>query len=364
MRRLGRALCAGLPALLLAACGGAEGPPERSTRPLVGVILPDTESSARWEEQDRPQLQRALEAEGLEPVIENARNDEFRFASIADDLIARGVAVLLITPLTPEGGATVVHKARKAGIPVIDYDRFSVGGAADYHVSFDNEAVGELQARGLVTCLGDRPGARVIELQGAPQDNNAVQFADGQRRVLGPRYERGDYRLAASTSADRWDPLLGRARFEQALNDSGGRVDGVLAANDRLAAAAIQVLRARGLAGKVPVTGQDATVDGLRAVLRGEQCMTVHKSVRDEAEAAARLASALADGDSARADALASAVTEDPANGRSVKAVLLGAVPVHRDGVALLVASGVVRAEELCAPDLERVCAELGIAPR
>jgi D-xylose transport system substrate-binding protein len=352
--------------LLAASCGGgggassptAGGVPEK---PVVGVILPDRSSSSRWEEQDRPLLTQAFNFAGIEPMIENAEGDEKKFVSIADAMIQRGVKVLMTTPLTTEGGANVERKAKEAGIPVINYDRISLGGLAEYYVSFDNLNVGELQAEGLLKCLDGKRGAQIIEIQGAPTDNNATLFADGQRRKLGPKYDSGELRLVKSQAIDQWDPLIGRATFEQILNGNGGKVDGVVAANDGLAGAVIEVLKAKGLAGTVPVTGQDATLDGLRAVLRGDQCMTVYKPIRDEAEAAARLAIAVARGDLSGADDLATGNTRDLVSRRDVKSVLLGADLITKDNIRGLVAESVVKSVDLCAGDVALVCAELGI---
>ncbi|MFD0204474.1 MULTISPECIES: sugar ABC transporter substrate-binding protein [Saccharothrix] len=366
MRRLVRAVSCGVLVLFVGACGSAVDPlaPQtgsRAPKPVVGVILPDRSSSDRWEEQDRPLLLQALNFAGVEGVIENADGDEAKFASIADEMIARKVKVLMTTPLSPEGGAAVERKAREAGIPVINYDRISLGGQAEYYVSFDNLNVGELQAEGLLRCLGDKPGARIIELQGAPTDNNATLFFDGQRRTLGPKYDTGALRLVDSKPIDKWDPVLGKAAFEQMLAAGGGTVDGVVAANDGLAGAAIEVLKAKGLAGRVPVTGQDATLEGLRSILRGDQCMTVYKPIRDEAEAAARLAIAVARGDLSGADDLATGNTRDLVAKRDVKSVLLGADLITRDNVRGLVAESVVKPVDLCAGDTADDCDELGI---
>src|SRR5438067_715241 len=132
--------------LVASACGatgsnsGATGT-ATNTKPKVGVILPDKTSSARWEDSDKPLLTSQLSFAGIQPVIENAQGDEKRFASLADQMIAQRVSVLMITPLSTDGGAAVEKKAKAAGIPVIDYDRVSLGGTAEYYVSFDNIAV-------------------------------------------------------------------------------------------------------------------------------------------------------------------------------------------------------------------------------
>ena len=363
-----RALSCTLVALIAVGCG--DGRPDGSAaggttadEPVVGVILPDDETSSRWVEQDSPKLAQALRFAGVEPLIENADNDEARFAALADGMIARRVDVLITTPLSRAGGAAVEEKAKRAGIPVVNYDRISLGGHADYYVSFDNVNVGELQAEGLLKCLGERPRARIVELQGSPTDHNATLFADGQRRKLGPLYDRGALTLVQSHAVPGWDVDEARAAFARILDAHGGRVDGVVAANDGLAGAVIDVLRARGVpAGQVPVTGQDATLDGLRAVLRGEQCMTVYKPIRDEAEAAARLAAALAKGDPSGADDLATGNTRDVVSGRDVKSVLLGADLVTRENVRhVAVSENAIKAADLCAGDVAAACAELGI---
>jgi D-xylose transport system substrate-binding protein len=362
MRRLVRGASYGLLVLLAASCSSAKedtssvGLPK--VKPMVGVILPDKTSSARWEDQDRPLLAQALGFAGIEPIIDNAENSEAKFASIADDMIKRGVKVLMITPLSFEGGAAVERKAQAAKIPVIDYDRVTLGGTAEFYVSFDNISVGELQAEGLLSCLGDRPGGQIIEIQGAPTDNNATLFTDGQRRKMSTKYDSGALKLVKSQPIEKWDAAIGKQQFEQILDANGGQVDGVIAANDGLAGGVIEVLKSRNLAGKVPVTGQDATLAGLQSILRGEQCMTVYKPIRDEAEAAARLAIALAKGDLEGADDLATGNVKDLVGQRDVKSVLLGADLITKPTVRRLVAEGVVKSTALCAGDLAAVCAQ------
>ncbi|WP_394613390.1 sugar ABC transporter substrate-binding protein [Lentzea sp. JNUCC 0626] len=348
---------------LLSACGSAgQGSPTLPTRgpkPIVGVILPDRTTSARWEEQDRPLLTQAFNYADIEPFMENAEGDEAKFAQIADEMIRRKVKVLMITPLSAAGGLAVQKKAKAANIPVIDYDRVTLGGQAEYHVGFDSVNVGQLQADGLLECLGSKPGAQIIEIEGAPTDHNATLFTQGQKSRLSSKYDSGALKLVKSQPVDNWDNELGGQLFEQILNENGGKVDGVVAANDGLAGAVIAVLKKKNL--KVPVTGQDATIDGLRAVLAGDQCVTVYKPVRDEAEAAARLAIAIAKGDLDGADDLATGNLRDPVSRRDMKSVLLGATLVKKDSVRGLVTEGIVKAAELCAGDLGPVCAQQDI---
>ncbi|MFJ6674021.1 sugar ABC transporter substrate-binding protein [Actinosynnema sp. NPDC091369] len=331
----------------------------------VGVILPETASSARWEGFDKPLLKKALEAEGLQADIQNAQGDVQKFSTLADGMINAGVKVLIIATPNSEIGATVAKKAEAQGIPVIDYDRLNLGGSSKYYVSFDNEKVGELQGQGLVEGLaalapGKKP-AEIIEIEGAPTDNNATLFYNGQQKVLKPKYEAGDLKLVQSKPIDKWDNQVGGTTFEQILTGNGQKVDGVVAANDGLAGAIITVLKKYGLNGKVPVTGQDATPEGLQAILRGDQFMTVFKPINEQAEATAKLASALAKGDTAAADKMATGVTKDTTGNRDVKSVLLPAQLITKDKVKTVVDAGFVKATEICGGDLAAVCTELGI---
>ncbi len=358
--------------MLLAACGqnaaapsggggGAPSPAPAAGGVKVGVILPETQSSARWEGFDKPLLTEAMRAEGLDADIQNAQGDEQKFSTLADGMISSGVKVLVIASISSESGAAVAAKARAQGIPTIDYDRLSLGGTSDYYVSFDNEKVGELQGQGLVQGLQGRANPQIIEIEGAPTDNNATLFYNGQQRVLKPKYDSGEYKLVQSQPIPDWDNQVGGTTFEQILTRNGGRVDGVVAANDGLAGAVITVLTKNGLNGQVAVTGQDATPDGLQAILRGDQYMTVYKPIRQEAEAAAKLAGALARGDTAAADALATGSVDDPKGNRQVKSVLLNPQLITRDNVKLVIDEGQVEASEVCVAAVADACRQLGI---
>ena len=331
----------------------------------VGVILPETKSSARWEGFDKPLLTAAMKAEGLDPDIQNAQGDVQKFSTLADGMINAGVKVLVIATPNAEVGASVAKKAQASGIAVIDYDRLNLGGTSEYYVSFDNEKVGALQGQGLLDGLaklapGKKP-AEIIEIEGAPTDNNATLFYNGQQTVLKPKYDSGDLKLVQSQPIADWDNQQGGVTFEQILTGNGQKVDGVVAANDGLAGAIITILKKYGLNGKVPVTGQDATPEGLQAVMRGDQFMTVFKPIADEAKAAAKLAGLLAKGDKAGADAFATGKVRDDKAGRDVPSVLLEAQTITKENVKVVVDAGFVKASEICVADLTAVCTELGI---
>jgi len=349
----------------VAACGDDKGSDSGSgsgsSTGKVGVILPDTKSSARWATADLTYLKAAFEQAGVKADIQNAQGDKTQFQTIADGMISSGVKVLVIVNLDSGTGKAVLDKAKAAGIATIDYDRLTLNGGADYYVSFDNVKVGELQGQGLADALKGKQGAQVIEIEGAPTDNNATLFHNGQENVLKPLYDSGALKLVASQPIPNWDNQQGGTTFEQLLTKNGGKVDGVVAANDGLAGAIITVLQKNGLNGKVPVTGQDATPDGLQAILRGDQYMTVYKPIKQEADATAQLAAALAKGDKAAADALATASSDDTKGNRKVPSVLLTPQLITKDNVKTVIDEGQVKASEVCVAATQAACGSLGI---
>jgi D-xylose transport system substrate-binding protein len=277
-------------------------------------------------------------------------------------MISQGVKVLILASTTGDTGAAVEKKAAAAGIPVIDYDRLNAGGSADYYVSFDNVQVGKLQGQALADSLKSKPGAQVIEIEGAATDNNALLFHQGQQEVLKPLYDNNTLKLVKSQYIDKWDNQTGGTTFENFLTANGGKVDGVLAANDGLAGAVITVLQKNKLNGTVPVTGQDATADGLKAVLRGDQYMTVFKPIDQEAKAAAQLATALLKNSKADADKIATQTVVDPKTQRQVKSLLLTPQSITKDKVKDVISAGAVKKEDVCTGDVAALCTANGIS--
>jgi D-xylose transport system substrate-binding protein len=328
----------------------------------VGVILPETTTSARWEGFDHPLLEKALKAEGFDPIIQNAQGDDQKVSTLADQMISQGVKVLILASTTGDVGAAVEKKAAAAGIPVIDYDRLNAGGSADYYVSFDNPGVGKLQGQALADALKSKPGAQVIEIEGAPTDNNATLFHDGQESVLKPLYDNKTLTLKNSQFIDKWDNQTGGTVFENFLTANGGKIDGVLAANDGLAGAVIAVLQKNHLNGTVPVTGQDATADGLKAILRGDQYMTVFKPIVQEATAAAKLATALLKNSKSDADKIATQKTVDPKTKREVPSLLLDPQSITKDKVKDVISAGAVPKADVCTGDIAALCTQNGIS--
>ena len=361
--------------LLLAACGGSDSGGDSSssaadssatqvppTGGKVGVILPDAASSARWETADRPFLEQAFNAAGVEYDIQNANGDKAKFATIADQMLNSGVQVLMLVNLDSPSAAAVIKKANDQGVPTIDYDRLTLAGNANYYVSFDNVAVGTKIGEGLVTCMqanGNDAGP-VALLNGSPTDNNATLFKEGYETVL----KGAGYTIAADQSVPDWDNTKAGTIFEQMYTEVGGDLIGVAAANDGLGGAAIAVLERNGVAGQVPVTGQDATDEGLQRVLLGTQCMTVYKAVKAEADAAAQLAIDLIQANIPAADALANKTVVDTETGAEVKSVLLVPVAIFPENVKDVIADGFTTYDRVCTtPAIQEKCAEYGINP-
>ncbi|MEV6299349.1 substrate-binding domain-containing protein [Actinoplanes sp. NPDC051861] len=349
----------------MAACGDDSGNSDTgsdsgSSVGKVGVILPDTKSSARWATADLKYLTDAFKAAGVEADIQNAQGDKAQFQTLADGMIASGVKVLMIVNLDSGTGKAVLDKAKQTGIATIDYDRLTLNGGADYYVSFDNVKVGELQGQGLVDCLTEKKVTNpvVSYLNGSPTDNNATLFKQGYDSVLKPKFDSKEYTKGPDTDVPDWDNAQGGTLFEQDLT-SNKNIKGVLAANDGLGNAAIQVLKKNKLNGQVPVTGQDATVQGLQNILVGDQCMTVYKAIKKEADAAAGLAIALAKGE---APTTATSTVTDPESKKDVKSVLLEPQSIKFDSVKDVVADGFVTKDELCTADFAAKCTEAGIS--
>jgi D-xylose transport system substrate-binding protein len=346
-------------ALSLSACGssdsagGSDGGSSAKAG-KIGVILPDTKSSVRWETADRPALEAAFKAAGVDYDIQNAEGDADKMTQIADSMITSGVTVLAIVNLDSDSGAAIEEKAKSQGVKTIDYDRLTLGGSADYYVSFDNTKVGELQGQGLADCLGNKP-ANIIYLNGSPTDNNATLFAAGAHSVLD---KISSYKNVGEQAVPDWDNDQAVTIFEQLYTAASGKVDGVLAANDGLGGSAISILEKNHVAGKVPVTGQDATVEGLQNVLAGTQCMTVYKSAKEEAGALADAAIALSKGEKAQT----TGTTKDSTGNRDVPSILLTPKSITKANVNDVIADGGQKKEDVCAGKFAQACTAAGIS--
>jgi D-xylose transport system substrate-binding protein len=325
----------------------------------VGVILPDLKTSQRWGTDDPKLLKAAFDAAEVPVDIQNAEGDKQKFQQIAADMIAGGVKVLMTVNLDSGTGKAVLDKAKAAGVKTIDYDRLTLNGGADYYVSFNNEAVGRLQGEGLATCLKEKKVDRpvVANLNGSPTDNNATLFKVGSDTVLQPKFDDGSMTKGPDQSVADWDNDEARVVFKEMWTQTNHNIDGVLAANDGLANSAIDILKKSGMNGKVPVTGQDATTQGLQNILAGDQCMTVYKAIKKEADAAADLAIKLYKGENVTAPDR----VKDPESGDEVQSILENPTPIFKKDVKLVIKDGFVAKKAVCSGRFEALCEENGI---
>ena len=344
---------------MLAGCSDDDSENPEARPGKIGVILPDTTSSQRWVDDDPKYLKEAFAAAGVPADIQNAQGDKRRFERIGRQMIADGVTVLIIANLDSRSGKVVLDEARAENVLTIDYDRLTLNGGARYYVSFDNVAVGRMQAQGLIKCLAEENVTRpvVAELHGAPSDHNATLFKQGYDSVLQQQYDTGDMRKGPDQPVPNWDLTEAGLIFEQMMTQTDGKIDGVLAANDGLANAVIEVLKKTRSNGRVPVTGQDAEVQGLQNMLAGDQCMTVYKAIKAQATAAAELAIALAKGKPR--DIVQ--VVKDPVSGADIQSVLLPPKLIYRADIKDVVREGFVTEEELCTREFAEACADAGV---
>ncbi|MEA2340040.1 MAG: D-xylose transport system substrate-binding protein [Solirubrobacteraceae bacterium] len=326
----------------------------------VAVLLPDTKSSVRWETADRPLLKAAFASAGVPAEIQNAQGDTSTQQQQAEQAITNGAKILLLTNLDSGSGAAIEATAKARGVKTIDYDRLTLKGSADYYVSFDNVKVGQLQGQGLVDCLNAAKVAkpRIAELNGSPDDNNATLFAQGYNSVLDPLYKSGKATKVADQSVPDWDNQQALTIYEQMLQKANDKIDGVLAANDGLGNSVISAQKARKLK-PIPVTGQDATPQGIQNILAGDQCMTVYKAIKKEADAASQLAISLAKGTQPPAG-LVNGKSND--GNREVPSVLLTPVAVTKDNIkSTVIADGFVKPSEICTGKFAAACTKAGI---
>jgi D-xylose transport system substrate-binding protein len=360
------ALTAGAAALALVAAGcgddnksssSSTGSTGTAKAGKVAVLLPDSKSSVRWETLDRPLLKAAFDKAGVESEIQNAEGDKSAQQQQAEQAITNGAKVLLLVNLDSGSGAAIAANAKSQGVKVIDYDRLTLKGDSDYYVSFDNEKVGQLQGQGIVDCLGNATKPAVAVLNGSPTDNNATLFAKGYNSVIDPKFKSGEWTKVDDQSVPEWDNQKALTIFEQILQKANNKVDGVVAANDGLGNAAISALKARKLK-QIPVTGQDATLQGLQNIVAGDQCMTVYKAIKKEADAAAALATTLASGGTP------TGVTDKVNNeNKDVPAVLLEPVAVTKDNIKeYLGAPDFPKQAEICAGKLAAKCKAVGLS--
>jgi D-xylose transport system substrate-binding protein len=294
---LGAVIVLGLAALVVA---GATASVKRTKASVqVCVLLPDTKSSVRWVQFDAPDFAKAFKAAGVTASITNALNDPQKQKAQAEACLAAGAKVVIETALD-NGSASAIEKLFTAkGGKAIDYDRLVLGGTASTYVTFDGKAVGEAQANGVIAALkanGTYSSKPVVaELWGGQTDQNAFWFKSGNDAVFNPLFKSGALTKGPQQFVPDWDATNAATIFTQMLVKTNNKIDAVLAANDNIAGAVIADLKAKHLQ-PVPISGQDATAQGIQYILAGWQTGTVYKFVPLEVNATVKAAVALIKG--------------------------------------------------------------------
>ncbi|WP_059172564.1 D-xylose ABC transporter substrate-binding protein [Bacillus sp. FJAT-27445] len=291
--------------------------------PLKIGFSMDTLLEERWQK-DRDLFKAAVEALGADVEILAANGDDALQIAQAETLISQGVDLLVVVPHNAEATATIVNKAHKAGIKVIAYDRLVKNANIDLYVSFDNVQVGELQAKAITELV---PKGKYVYIGGASTDNNAHLFKKGVFNVLQPLIDKGDITVVFDQWSKDWTPVNAQANMEAALKANNNNIDAVIAANDATAGGAIKALSSQGLAGKIPVAGQDAELAGVQRIVDGTQTMTVYKPINALTEKAAEVAVMIAKGEHIEADRKMN-------NGKiEVPSILLSPIAVNRQNI-------------------------------
>jgi D-xylose transport system substrate-binding protein len=312
-------------------------------KPVIGLSL-DTLKEERWQ-RDRDTFIAEAKKLGAEVIVQSANSDDTRQARDIESLLSRRVDVLVIVPHNGAALSRAVKSANDEKVPVIAYDRLILNAQIDYYLTFDNVKVGEAQARYIVARLPQERKARVVRIYGAPTDNNAKLFKQGQDNVLLPLVQAGKIEVVHEDWALDWKPENAKKIMNAALTlaaKNGTKIDAVIVSNDGTAGGAIQALSEEKLAGQVLVSGQDADLAACQRILRGTQAMTVYKPLKNLAALAARVAV-----DVARGNKPAATTTLD--NGaKQVPSIFEKVIAVDKENLlATVVADGFHRADEL-----------------
>jgi D-xylose transport system substrate-binding protein len=353
IRLFGTALASTLAIVSLAACSSTttSSPAGSATAGAkkIALLLPESKTT-RYESLDRPLFEAAIKASCPDCTIiySNADQDASKQQQQAEAALTQGANVLVLDPVDGKAAASIVNSAKGQKVPVVAYDRVISG--ADYYISFDNEAVGKLQATTLVDIMkkaGKTTGS-IAMINGSPTDPNAAQFKKGAHSVL----DASGFKVAAEFDTPDWSPDKAQAWMEGQLSAIKTQLTGVYAANDGTAGGAIAALKGGGVKPLPPVTGQDAELAGIQRIVSGDQAMTVYKAIKPEAEDAAKAALALANG-------------KKPTSTTTVQGVpstLLTPVAVTKSNIVdTVVKDGVYKITDICTSSFAAACTAAGL---
>ena len=358
---LGAALMIG--ALSLTACGandaqtgGGDAGDGGGDSKVIALLLPESKTT-RYEAFDRPLFEDKVAelCSDCEVVYYNADQDESKQTQQVDTAISEGASVIVLDPVNGAGAGGMVTSAQDSGATVIAYDRFIA--EADYYMSFDNETVGKMQAEALVEAMGDK--GSILMLNGAPSDPNAAQFKAGAHGVL----DSSGVKILEEYDNPDWSPENAQQwTTDQLSKYDPSDIQGVYAANDGQAGGVVAALTGAGVAADAlpPITGQDAEVAAIQRILAGEQAMTIYKPIPIEAETAAEVAVALANGDEVPTTS-ESGIEQSDYEG--VTSYIFTPIVVKQDNVGdTVIKDGFYTADDICTGDYTKACEDAGIS--
>jgi D-xylose transport system substrate-binding protein len=351
------AFLAGL-VMLATACGSGQSV-SGSSSAKIALLLPETKT-ARYETQDRPNFSRRVHelCPDCEVLYSNADQDAAKQQSQAEAALTNGANVLVLDAVDYKSAASIVARAKQAGVPVVSYSRLVLNADIDYYISFDSERIGILQGQALLDRLRSTGQANgtIVMINGAPTDNNATLFKQGAHRVL----DGSGLRIGQEFDTPDWSPDKAQQEMEQALTNLGrDRIAGVYAANDGTAGGAIAAMKGVGVNPLPPVTGQDAELAAIQRILSGEQYMTVYMAIKAQAEITAEIAVALARGERPRPGLVNTTVDNHMKN---VPSVLLTPIAVTRENVKdTVIKDGFWTVAQICTADFVAACKAAGL---
>jgi D-xylose transport system substrate-binding protein len=334
-------------ALLVAACGGGDdggdgaaggGGGEEIT---VGVSWNNYQEE-RWAKSDEPAIKQALEAAGAKYISTDAGSSAEKQLTDVENLISQGAKALIILAQDGEAILPAVKSATDQGIPVIAYDRLIEDPKALY-ITFDNVEVGRMQAREIYKQV---PRGNYVIIKGNQADANADFLRSGYEEVIGKAVDAGDIKIVGETYTDNWDPSLAQTQMEQFLTQADNNVDAVLSENDGMAGGVVAALQAQGLAGKVPVSGQDGDAAALNRVALGTQSVSVWKDARELGKAAGEAAVQLARGTAL--ESVTGVKPFDSPGGNKMTSILLTPIPITKDNLNVVIEAGWITEDEVC----------------
>ncbi|MBR0573151.1 MULTISPECIES: D-xylose ABC transporter substrate-binding protein [Pasteurellaceae] len=264
----------------------------------IGMSIDDLRLE-RWQK-DRDIFVKKANELGAEVLVQSANGDDYKQISQIENMINKNIDVLVIIPHNGDVLSNVIAEAKREGIKVLAYDRLINNAELDFYISFDNEKVGELQAKSIIKA---KPEGNYFLMGGSPVDNNAKLFRKGQMKVLQPLIDSGKIKVIGDQWVDSWLAEKALQIMENVLTANKNNIDAVVASNDATAGGAIQALIAQGLSGKVAISGQDADLAAIKRIIAGTQTMTVYKPINNLANTAAEIAIALGNDKNPKANA-------------------------------------------------------------